>query len=75
MIPAAIPPIAPGISLGELFGPLASLAVLGAMVALAILVALLAGASWVTARRRLRRRQAGGAARRPVGASHVRSAA
>jgi hypothetical protein len=75
MIPAAIPPVAPAITLAELFGPLAPLAALGALVALAILVALLAGASWVTARRRLRSRQAGGAARRPVGASHVRSTA
>ena len=75
MIPAAIPPVAPSITLAEMFGPLAPLAALGALVALALLVARLAGASWGAARRRLHRRQAGGAARRPAGASHVRSAA
>jgi hypothetical protein len=59
MIPAAFPPVAPTTSLAELFGPLAPLAVLGALVTLGVLVGLLTGESWMAARRRsLARRSA-----------------
>jgi len=42
MIPTAFPAIAPVQSVGELFGPLAPIAVLGVILALVILVAMLA---------------------------------
>lgn len=42
MIPAAFPAIAPAQSVGELFGPLAPIAVLGVILALIVLVAMLA---------------------------------
>jgi hypothetical protein len=59
MIPGAIPPVAPATTLGELFGPLAPIAVLAAVAGLAVLVAVLAGEALVVARRRSRTRIAG----------------
>jgi len=41
MIPAAFPTVAPALSVGELFGPLAPIAVLGVVLGMAILVTLL----------------------------------
>jgi len=62
MIPAAFPMVAP-LTVGELFGPLATVAVLGVVLGLAILVALL-----VTEAARSSRRRVQGAVR-PAGAS------
>jgi len=41
MIPAAFPTVAPALSAGEFFGPLAPIAVLGVALGMAILVTLL----------------------------------
>jgi len=54
MIPAAFPPVAPSLSLGDLFGPLAPLALVGALAALAVLIGLLAGEYALSVRRRSR---------------------
>jgi hypothetical protein len=53
MIPAGFPPVVPSLSLGELFGrPLAPLALVGALAALAVLIGLLAGEYAISVRRR-----------------------
>jgi hypothetical protein len=76
MIPAAFPTIAPAQTVGELFGPLATIAVLGVVVGLVILVALLvaeaASSSRRTGRQPVRR---GRAARETKTVSPVRPAA
>jgi hypothetical protein len=54
MIPAAFPMVAPAQTLGELFGPLATIAVLGVVAGLAILVALLVTEAARSSRRHLR---------------------
>jgi hypothetical protein len=46
MIPAAFPLVAPASTLGDVFGPLASVAVLGVIVGLLFLVGLVALQSW-----------------------------
>jgi putative effector of murein hydrolase LrgA (UPF0299 family) len=51
MIPAACPTIAPAQTVGELFGPLATIAVLGVVVGLVILVALLVAEAASSSRR------------------------
>ena len=55
MIPAAFPTIAPVETVGQLFGPLASIAVFGVLLGLAILVALLVTEAASSSRRRVRR--------------------
>jgi putative effector of murein hydrolase LrgA (UPF0299 family) len=55
MIPAAISTIAPAQTVGELFGPLAPIAVLGVIGGLVILVALLVAEARSTARRSVER--------------------
>jgi len=76
MIPAAFPTIAPAQTLGEIFGPLAPIAVFGVVVGLAILVALLVTEAVSSSRRHVGRavRQAG-ASRESKPISRVRSAA
>jgi hypothetical protein len=52
MIPTGFPPVAPSLSIADLFGPLAPVAVFACLAALAVLVALVAGESWMASRRR-----------------------
>ena len=55
MIPAAFPTIAPTQTVGELFGPLATIAVFGVVIGLAILVALLVTEAASSSRHHVRR--------------------
>jgi hypothetical protein len=52
MIPTGFPPVVPAITLGDLFGPLAPLALVAALVALLVLIGLLAGEYAISAMRR-----------------------
>jgi len=76
MIPAAFPTIAPAQTVGQLFGPLASIAVFGVVVGLAILVALLVTEAASSSRRRVGRAvRRASAARESKPISRVRPAA
>jgi hypothetical protein len=52
MIPAAFPAVAPAMTVGDLFGPLAPIAAFGVIGGLMVLVALIVTQSWTAARRR-----------------------
>ena len=76
MIPAALPTIAPALTVGELFGPLAPIAAIGVVGGLVILVALIVVENRTAARQRADRaaRDAGGSTETTT-ASPVRPAA
>jgi hypothetical protein len=51
MIPAAFRAAAPAMTVGDLFGPLAAIAVFGVIAGLMVLLALIVTQSWTAARR------------------------
>ena len=59
MIPIGFPQVAPAVTVGELFGPLAPLALVGAIAALLVLVGLIAGEYVITLRRQWHARESG----------------
>jgi hypothetical protein len=66
MIPIGFPPVAPSITLGDLFGPLAPLALVSAAAALVVLIGLLAGEYAISS---MRRRSGAIGTQRPTPAS------
>jgi len=69
MIPFAIPAVSPSTTLGDLFGPLASIAVFGVLAGLGILLAVVALQAWARVPR-----QRDGVAPHPATGSRARDA-